>query len=525
MKHLLTIFVLLLALTCCTTEADRNRMRAGLDSINERNRNDQPFTVSDVRPYVQFFDDHGTPNDRLLTYYLLGRAYHDHGEAPMALECYQHALDCADTTAVDCNYAQLCRVYAQMSQIFYEQGLYRQQLKYDEMSVKYAWMAKDTLAALMSYEQKYYAYKGLGQIDSAIQIIEDVAKQYNQYGYTAEAAVSLGSITRTLISRGDLGKASRYMALYESKSGFFDEKGNIIKGRELYYCYRGLFYLNVNRLDSAEYWFRKELYDGMDFNNQNGAALGLAMVYDRLCKPDSSAKYYRYAYAMNDSMYAHQATRIIEQMQSMYDYSRHQELARQEEKKASRRIVIIWICVGVILLTGLVGYIFYEHANRKRREIEKQYLQGLDIIQQARQDIEKLKSYKKENSALIAEKEQFIQKQKDKLQELSSETLLYKQFTIKGQEPTTEEWKQIEEQVYGLYPAFRQFLSDYAFKLNDKEQKTCMLIRAGFKPKSISSMLGVGPSYISNIRSEMHEKIFGTTGSPKDFDKKIRDIG
>ena len=38
MKHLLTIFVLLLALTCCTTEADRNRMRAGLDSINERNR-------------------------------------------------------------------------------------------------------------------------------------------------------------------------------------------------------------------------------------------------------------------------------------------------------------------------------------------------------------------------------------------------------------------------------------------------------------------------------------------------------
>ena len=37
MKHLLTIFVLLLALTYCTTETDRNRMRAGLDSINVRN--------------------------------------------------------------------------------------------------------------------------------------------------------------------------------------------------------------------------------------------------------------------------------------------------------------------------------------------------------------------------------------------------------------------------------------------------------------------------------------------------------
>ena len=104
MKNLVIVFALLLALVCCTTEADRNRMRAGLDSINQRNRNDQSFTVADVEPYVQFFDDHGTPNDRLLAYYLLGRTYHNHGEAPMALECYQKAADCADTLSADCNY-------------------------------------------------------------------------------------------------------------------------------------------------------------------------------------------------------------------------------------------------------------------------------------------------------------------------------------------------------------------------------------------------------------------------------------
>ena len=50
MKQLLSIFLLLVALCCCTTEADRNRMRSGLDSINQRNRNDLPFTVQDVKP-------------------------------------------------------------------------------------------------------------------------------------------------------------------------------------------------------------------------------------------------------------------------------------------------------------------------------------------------------------------------------------------------------------------------------------------------------------------------------------------
>ena len=100
------VFGLLLVLMGCTMEGERARMRAGLDSINVRNRTDQPFTVADVEPYVQFFDNHGTPNDQMLAHYLLGRAYHEHGEAPMALQCYQEATERADTTATDCDYKQ-----------------------------------------------------------------------------------------------------------------------------------------------------------------------------------------------------------------------------------------------------------------------------------------------------------------------------------------------------------------------------------------------------------------------------------
>ncbi len=133
MKQLLTIFLALLLLGACVTDGKRSRMRSGLDSINQRNRSDQPFTVDDVQPYVTFFDRHGTANDRLLAHYLLGRAYHDHGEAPMALQCYQQAAECADTLSADCDYRQLCRAFAQMAQIFYEQGLYREQLVFQQL--------------------------------------------------------------------------------------------------------------------------------------------------------------------------------------------------------------------------------------------------------------------------------------------------------------------------------------------------------------------------------------------------------
>ena len=302
MRHLLTVIAVLLAFACCTTEADRNRMRAELDSINQRNRNDQPFIAADVQPYVNFFDDHGTPNDRLLAHYLLGRTYLDHREAPMALQCYQDALDCADTLSTDCDYAQLARVYAQMAQIFYEQGLYKEQLHHTKQSSKFAWMGKDTLATLMSYEQESQTYRSLNMPDSMLFICESVAKLYRQYGYPEYAARALGYTLSTYIFKKEFEKAKNNMQIYESESSCFDSIGNISSGREIYYRVKGLYYMGVNQLDSAEYFFRKELREGKDFNNQNAAANGLAYLYHKTHKQDSAAKYAIYAYTMLDSV-------------------------------------------------------------------------------------------------------------------------------------------------------------------------------------------------------------------------------
>ena len=63
---------------------------------------------------VDYYDHHGTANERMRAYYLLGCVDRDLGEAPQALECYHDAVDCADTTAQDCDYKLLSRVYGQM---------------------------------------------------------------------------------------------------------------------------------------------------------------------------------------------------------------------------------------------------------------------------------------------------------------------------------------------------------------------------------------------------------------------------
>ena len=534
-------FGMLLVLMGCTTAGERARMRAGLDSINIRNHNDQPFTAQDVEPYVRFFDDHGTPNDQLLAHYLLGRAYYEHGEAPMALQCYHEALDCADTTAQDCDYAQLARVYGQMALVFYQQGLFRHQLELEKQSVKYAWLANDTLAALMNYEQESFAYSSLGMSDSAILIIEDVASKYRQYGYPSDAAIALGTIIRVLINKGEFQKAKQYMDIYESKSGLFDAHGNIAHGREIYYNTKGCYYLETGRLDSAEYYFRKELYDGKDFNNQNAAAKGLTNLYQKLHRNDSTTKYAVYAYAMNDSLYAQRSTQTVERMQAMYDYSRSQELARKEKENAAKEKRKLYFSVSLSLLIIVIGaYIIYVMREEKLRQQEL-YKHNLEQLEQTQSEILQLRIHADEYEELLAEKEKLLEQQSAEMQMHRQKLLMDHSAIDKSIKESdiyrlllekqyvhalsVDELRECRKLVIENFPEFNSLLLSRQYKLNAKDFNVCILFRLGFKSKEISNMLDITQGRVSQICTKILKEIFGKdTGGASELIEKLHKL-
>jgi hypothetical protein len=304
----------------------------------------------------------------MLAHYLLGRCYADMHEAPMALHCYQEAISRADTTSQDCDFAQLSRVYGQSSTIFYQQGLYRNALECDNKSAYYGWRGKDTLTALRSYAMKAASYNQLQLKDSAILIYKDAIRLLKLYNYNKVAAGFAGTLAKKLIDKGETSEAEPYMQDYEQHSGYFDSAGNIVSGREIYYYWKGLYYLKRNQLDSAEYFFRKELQTGKDFNNQNAGSLGLAKLYRQLNISDSSDFYSAYSYAMNDSMYVHKATQEVEQAKAMYDYSRQQELAQKKELEANRersqKERVVFVSLALLCILGFV----LSRWNRKKKE-------------------------------------------------------------------------------------------------------------------------------------------------------------
>ena len=119
-------------------------MRTALFALQEANQADTVFkSDSAALSLVRHFDSPacllGTRNDRMLAHYLLGRAHADMDDAPAAIQDYYDAIECADTTAKDCDFYHLCRVYGQMADLFYEQGLYNESIECCDKSTRFAW--------------------------------------------------------------------------------------------------------------------------------------------------------------------------------------------------------------------------------------------------------------------------------------------------------------------------------------------------------------------------------------------------
>ena len=554
-------------LDSCEAEAtvwpESQQMRHRLLQAKARNKAYVPFTSDSVMTVVaDYYDRRGTANEQMEAHYLLGCVYRDLGEAPKALTAYHDAVECADTTAADCDYKTLCRVYGQMSDLYYYQNLYEDQLFSLDCATYYGYLAKDTLAALLAYSQKMDTYKMLMLPDSMLYVCETVSELFRETGYNEVAAGMSFSPIRHLLDCGKIQKAGQSLDYYERESGFFNDDYDIESGREIYYYTKGYYYLKTYHYDSAEYFFRKELATGKDFNNQNAGAYGLALLFQQTHKPDSAAKYALYSYEMNDSVYAHKATDEVAKTKALYDYTRYEHEALQEKERADRErtktiVVLVLASIVVSIIVILFWLLRKRHRAAYRRAINKlgeaqntilrlrehEAILNSVIERQTEEHkaTEELKSQMTILRASIKEREAEIEKQKTILDRFQQKEILtkenvdqkinqsdiYKHLRIianQGQRLTDEEWSRLMQLVISQLPGFYHLISSKERDLTRLEYQICILDRLGIEPSRMRYLLGISESYVSRMRGGLHKKIFESPASGKEFSLAIRTV-
>ncbi len=166
-----------------------------------------------------------------------------------------------------------------MGDVYYRKELMNDCLDGFNLSEAYAWKAGDTIQALNMGIHKVSVLLRLHQDDAAMRLFDYYFDRI-QVMLGIETAAKYGVIPiKALLKKGDTDKARRYLDLYEKISGYVDSAGFVGKGREVFYYYKGAYYLKCGQYDSADNCFRRELREGKDFFNQNMAANGLARLF------------------------------------------------------------------------------------------------------------------------------------------------------------------------------------------------------------------------------------------------------
>ena len=376
MKQFFSIFLLL---TCCLAcvpthpNMSREEARAIMDDVSRRNLAYEPLTERDdtmMQQVVAYYKEHGTANDRMEAYYLLGSVYRDLHEAPKAMEAFLNGINAADTTRKDCRYDILTRLYAQKGDIFYLQELYEQAIETDRIVQKYAILAKDTLFMVASNWgklDKCYAFSDYQAIVDECWYFLEESKKMGMFSYAASR------LCTSVLANMELGRvedAQKLLSIYEQHSGMVNPYNHECSF-PIYYYAKGRVLAATGQLDSAEYFYRKEL-EAQDWNNRQTACRGLRLLFERKGEQDSVCKYATLQCEAVDSDYQAMLSTNLQNLHEMYDYSRLQTENNQKElqlQKGKRKVLYTWWAFIALVVCTFFFFLYLRSLYRQKRAL------------------------------------------------------------------------------------------------------------------------------------------------------------
>ena len=555
------------------------RMKLLLVRMKALNKLDCPLDTDTLASLVKYFDRHGSANDRMLANYILGCYYIGKGNSPEAMRYLHLAAEAADTTDAGCDWRTLHKVHVHTALQLMAKNALTDAMTENALALKFAMAAKDTLNAIITLEQRSNIYLNQGQDAKAFDIRSKLYGMYKNHGYDKEAAISVWPLVSMLAKRGNLAAAKRCIGIFEKESGLIDSIGNIEKGREAYYVDKGIYMFKLNKIDSAEYYFRKCLGNTNSHFNCKDSYEGLEDVYKKRHIPDSVAKYAELARITTDSMYAEMNTTHLQQMRAMYNYNEYKLSAEVYKRKAlSARLTTIIIALVVSILAICVAIYIRKKRRARRMEVIK-YERSIDELEKARLELYTVNEKQQaEMARMIKEKTDEIERQRktdesyihelkrsrDELHDLSERQKAEFNRLIEAKDAQIDQLyqeKQKYEKVktrmdninkYSDKPIVKQlkhhakhdftpmtkeeisrlkelFAGEEGFSkidniVNEYEYQVCMLIRTGFTPSDICILMNSSKSSIANVRKKLYTKLTGRNGSSKDFDVYINSL-
>jgi tetratricopeptide (TPR) repeat protein len=571
MKSALTVLLMLaLALAACHPGRHR-QMQQQLADLQACNQADSLLTdLPLAQSLAEWFDGHGTANEQLLAHYLLGRTHADRGEAPAAIAAYHDAVERVErqrerkrvgdgtagmgdgtagmgdgttgiTTAADCDFIQLAKVYGQMGELLYWQNLMQNALGAYEKAYWNAMAGSDTLLAIIYFEQKAKCYYDMGKPDSMRVVINEARRLYLQHGDTLSANTAVESLIYLSIEEKDFPKAAEYINIYGHHSRTAKDTLSYQESWGLFRIYSGLYHLGLHHLDSAVCYFNQGLTLTTNPNNRLEAYIGLYETYKELGIADSIAKYAGKSIQANDSAVNTHIADQVQRVQALYNYDRFRieadrlsiEAGQVRQKLALVSLVFaIFIAVTIVIVAVII---IRRHRKRARKlQLKVKYVADTLLVKTFSDELKK-GNRQPEQTKAIAEKIRFLEESlSNQSKELETEAFkesfqesdiveLIRRCGQEGRRLPDACWGSLRQAINVYAPSFMFSLSQLNASLDLSDTQLCQLALIRDMPqKAKAAVMGLEYHAVAMKRKRLFKVLFGRDGSARDLETSLQ---
>lgn len=551
----------------CTSDGAEWRLQ--LEELERQNRADSLMTNDSLaRSLTEYFDRHGSPNERMRAHYILGRTYADRGEAPRAIDAFKDASAMADTLSSDCDYATLARVYTQMAVVFHQQLLLLEEADARREARRFFLCAKDTLNSIYQLGMAAGVYVLLNKCDSAEMLCRKTMQLYEEHGCTQDEL--LFSTTLMHLYMNDSRHMSDLKELidrYDSKCEYFNESHELPPNLRQFFFYKGKYFEMNCQLDSAEFYYRRVYRPNMSFVDMNPMYEGLLSVFQKRHQADSIAKYSQLYCQTNDSSIAIKDQELTARLAASYNYNSFQKLSAENIRKALQMklmLVISAFIVITIFVALLLCWLNYRKRQqqkearllreRQQKQFEFEHLKAefanltdqydkncqtllllkenykatvynyqnqLDDARQGLADFEA--KYNRdievfhEEKRLLKEKIDFLSKQEDISILLTqskrfANTPIVKRMIELANNPMLDivekEWDELMTETGEHFPLLMSDLNQIQ-ELTPQEIRATVLVAMNFRTDDIARLLHVSGQRITNMKASLNLLLFG----------------
>ena len=486
-----------------------------------------PTTDSLIAIAAHYYEESDNERLKAKAWYYMGRVNQELKRPLLAQDYYLKAL--RHQTLMD-DHALLGRVCNHLGMLYTYQDVYERAIPYQKEAIRHFALIGDSTGQAFATRDLARNFHMTNQPDSAIFYYRLAEKRMGSRAIQSIYA-ELGSLC-TDIGRYD--EAASYLRKVREEEGDFS-----------YDLIRGQFYLETNRLDSAEFYLRPCLSNG---KTKAAATYYLAHLAYARADYRACAELQRAYEILQDSIVSQTQTESIRKTEALY---RHQEMRQALNEQAlliahreKERYLYALLCV-LLALACLALHRRWRNAReaaqrreeemvrtfeRQRQSDRRQIADNERQIATLRDQIDRL-----DNERATKWERQKLQLEKQLLETSNAllsneeerrdaaiagllESDVYKRFHDKPtQRPRSEDWEALERLLDETYNQFTNRLKELA-PLSDVEIKACQLTKISLSANQITNTLNYNSSV---LRKRIYKKLFQREGTVEDLKRFI----